>query len=185
MRKLIIVLLAFLLAFSAAAESDVAAMPTDDLVALRDAIDHELARRSKTGDSAQVVDVDGILFSIDSVYVGTGRDNAPAVCILFSISNTTDHSAKLVNDIAIDIMQDGFLLNTTFFNSDSYNGPEVSSSDFAVIAPGITNMKLSTAGIMVNDSDSFIVTLSRRRASASVDPYCGTFSFKLSDYIQE
>ena len=38
MRKLIIILLAILFAFSAAAESDMAGVPTEDLITLRDAL---------------------------------------------------------------------------------------------------------------------------------------------------
>ena len=73
MRKLIIILLAILFAFSAAAESDMAGVPTEDLITLRDALNHELALRSKEGTDAQVIDVDGLLISIDSVYIGTGN----------------------------------------------------------------------------------------------------------------
>lgn len=185
MRKFIIVLLAFLLAFSAAAESDVAAMATDDLVALRDAIDHELARRSKTGDSAQVVDVDGILFSIDSVYVGTGNDDVPAVCILFSVSNTSDASKQLMYDIGCDILQDGTLLDGTAFRSDSYSGPSAINSGTAVIAPGVVNMKICSVGALSGQGENFSVILSRKHTHAGEDPYCGTLSFILSDYIED
>ena len=109
MRKYIIILLAILFAFSAAAESDMSGLATEDLITLRDAINHELALRSKDGTDAQVVDVDGILFTIDSVYIGTGNDDVPAICILFSVSNTSDASKQLMYDIGCDILQDGIL----------------------------------------------------------------------------
>ena len=184
MRKFLLFMIAFLLAFSAAAESDVAAMATDDLVTLRDAIDHELARRSQSGEGAQVVDVEGILFSIDSIYVGTGNDNAPAICVLFSVSNTSDASKQLLYDIGCDILQDGTLLNGTAFYSDTYQGPSAMSSLSAVIAPGVANMKICSACTMAGDADNFTVILSRKHTHAGEDPYCGTFSFHLSDYIQ-
>ena len=40
MRKFIIILLAILFAFSAAAESDMAGLTTEDLITLRDALNH-------------------------------------------------------------------------------------------------------------------------------------------------
>lgn len=184
MRKFLLFMIAFLLAFSAAAESDVAAMATDDLVTLRDAINHELARRSQSGEDVQVVDVEGILFSIDSIYVGTGNDSAPAICVLFSVSNTSDASKQLLHDIGCDILQDGTLLNGTAFHSDTYQGPSAMSSLSAVIAPGVVNMKICSACTMVGDADNFTVILSRKHTHAGEDPYCGTFSFHLSDYIQ-
>ena len=184
MRKFIIVLLIFLFAFSATSESDVASMATDDLVTLRDAINHELARRSQSGDGAQVVDVDGILFSIDSIYIGTGNDKVPAICVLFNVSNTSNVSKQFGYDMGCDILQDGTLLNGTAFYSDSYKGPSAMSSLSAVIAPGIDNMKICAVCALSNDADNFTVILSRKHTHAGEDPYCGTFSFHLSDYIQ-
>ena len=185
MRKLIIILLAILFAFSAAAESDMSGLAAEDLITLRDAINHELALRSKDGTDAQVVDVDGLLISIDSVYIGTGNDDVPAICILLSISNPTDASKKLMTDIGCDILQDGMLLNGTAFRSDTYKGPSPSSSLSAVIAPGAVDMKICVVGAMSGDSDHFTVNLSRKHIRADEDPYCGTFDFILSDYIND
>ena len=184
MRKFVLILLAFLVAFSAAAESDVAAMSTDDLVSLRDTINHELAQRSQSGEDVQVVDVEGILFSIDSIYIGTGNDKVPAICVLFNVSNTSDVSKQFGYDMGCDILQDGTLLNGTAFYSDSYKGPSAMSSLSAVIAPGINNMKICAVCALSNDADNFTVILSRKHTHAGEDPYCGTFSFYLSDYIQ-
>lgn len=184
MRKFVLILLAFLVAFSAAAESDVAAMSTDDLVSLRDAINHELAQRSQSGEDIQVVDVDGMLISIDSVYVGTGRDDAPAICVLFNITNTADKSYKAIDDLGCDILQNGVPLENSFFRSDSYNGPSAIDSSTTVIAPGLSNVKICEVGIMTSESDDFNIILSRKHTHAGEDPYCGMFSFHLSDYIQ-
>lgn len=185
MRKLILILLAILFAFSAAAESDLPAMTTDELITLRDAINHELALRSAEEAGAQVVDVDGILFTIDSVYLGTGNDDVPAICILFSVSNTSDTSKQLMYDIGCDILQDGMLLNGTAFYSDTYDGPSAMSSGTATIAPGIVNMKLCEVGAMSGDGTHFTVILSRKHLRAGEDGYCGTFEFDLSDYITD
>lgn len=185
MRKFIIILLAILFAFSAAAESDLAGLAAEDLITLRDAINHELALRSKDGTDAQVVDVDGLLISIDSVYIGTGNDDVPAICILLSISNPTNASKKLMTDIGCDILQDGMLLDGTAFRSDTYKGPSPSSSLSAVIAPGAVDMKICVVGAMTGDSDHFTVNLSRKHTRAGEDPYCGTFDFILSDYIND
>ena len=183
MRKLILILLALMLVGSALAESDLAAMSTDELIALRNSIDDELAKREQHTD--QIVDVDGLQFSIDSVYIGTGRDDAPAICILFSASNTSDKSFTPLFDIGCDIIQDGVVLQTTYFNSDIYTGPSVSASNNAVIAPGTQNMKICEAGLLTSDSEHFTVNLSKRHFPAGEDPYCGTFDFNLSDYIDD
>jgi len=185
MRRFLIILFAALLAFSAIAESDMAGLPTEDLITLRDAINRELALRSVDGTNAQIVDVDGLLISIDSVYIGTGNDDVPAICILLNISNPTDASKKLITDIGCDILQDGTLLNGTAFRSDTYKGPSPSSSLSAVIAPGAVNMKISVVGAMTGDSNHFTVNLSRKHTRAGEDPYCGTFDFLLSDYIND
>ena len=185
MRKFIIMLLIILLAFSAAAESDLAAMSTEDLIALRDSIDDELSKRNQGTGAIQVVDIDGLMVSINSVFVGTGRNDAPAICILFNVSNTSDKSFTPLYDIGCDILQDGTPLETTFFNSDSYTGPSVSDSNNTVIAPGVTDMQYCDAGLLSNDSDSFSIVFSRKHYHAGEDPYCGTLSFILSDYIQE
>ena len=185
MRKFIFILLAILFTFSAVAESDMAGLPTEDLITLRDAINHELALRSVDGTNAQVVDVDGLLISIDSVYIGTGNNDVPAICILFSISNPTDTSKKLITDIGCDILQDGMLLDGTAFRSETYKGPSPSSSLSAVIAPGAVDMKICVVGAMTGDSDHFTVNLSRKHTRAGEEPYCGTFDFILSDYIND
>lgn len=183
MRKVFFFLIVFLLVFSAAAEPDLSAMSTDDLVTLRDAISHELAQRNINADDAQVIDVDGLLFSIDSVYVGTSRDDVPAICILFNVCNTSDSSKKLVNDVGCDILQDGMLLEGGPFRSDTYSGPSPANSFMADIAPGIVNMKLCVVGALSGDGDNFTIIMSRRGAHADEDPYCGTFAFLLSDYV--
>ena len=185
MRKLIIILLAILFAFSATAESDMAGLTTEDLITLRDALNHELALRSKDGTDAQIVDVDGLLISIDSVYIGTGNDDVSAICILFNISNPTDTSKKMINDIGCDILQDGMLLDGTAFRSDTYKGPSPASSLTATIAPGVVDMKLCQVGAMSGDGKHFTVILSRQHLRAGEDGYCGTFEFDLSDYIND
>ena len=185
MRKFILILLAILFTFSAVAESDMAGLPTEDLITLRDAINHELALRSKEGTDAQVVDVDGILFTIDSVYIGTGNNDVPAICILFNVSNTSDASKQLLYDIGCDILQDGMLLDGTAFRSDTYDGPSAMSSGTATIAPGVVDMKLCKVGAMSGDGTHFTVILSRKHLRAGEDGYCGTFEFDLSDYIND
>ena len=184
MRKFLLIMLTFLLATSAAAETDLASMPTDDLVALRDSINHELALRSTQKSDAQIVDVDGILFSIDSVYTGTGNDQDNVVCIVFNVTNTTDASKQLIYDIDCDILQDGVPLEGNAFYSDTYSGPSPFDSLMATIAPGITNMKLAVCGTLVNDSDSFSIILANGHMKINEDPYRGMFSFSLNDYIQ-
>lgn len=185
MRKITAFILAMLLLSAAAiAEADLQGMATDELVTLREAINHELATRSQ-GDGAQTVDVNGVLFSIDSVYIGTGNDSVPAICILLNVTNPTDASMKLINDVQCDILQDGMLLNGTSFKSDTYNGPSPSSSMMAVIPPGVVNMKVCEVGALSGDGENFTVILSKTRQPASVDPYCGTFTFTLSDYIND
>ena len=184
MRKLFLFILALLLVCSAAAEPDLAAMSTDELLALRDSIDNELSNRNEINNELQIINVDGLLLSIDSIYLGTGRNDAPAICILFNASNTSDNSFTPLYDLGCDILQNGVALETTFFNSDSYTGPSVSASNNTVIAPGIDNIKLCAAGIMSGDSDDFSIVLSRKHTSAGDDPYCGSFTFKLTDYLK-
>lgn len=184
MRKLVIILsFLFVLSTIAVAESDLAGLSTDDLIAQRDAINHELAQRSMTGSEAQTIDVDGMLISIDSVYTGTGSDDAPAICILFNVCNPTDTSRKLINDIGCDILQDGIPLDGSYFRSDTYKGPSASNSMTAVIAPGAVDMKICEVGVLVSDSEHFTINLSRKHTSVSEDPYCGSFDFMLSDYL--
>ena len=183
MRKIILVMLALLMALPAVAEQDLTGMSTDDLIALRDSIDDELARRDQVMEP--IIDVDGLQLSIDSVYIGTGRDDAPAICILFNASNTSDKSFTPLFDIGCDIIQDGVVLETTYFDSNIYTGPSVSASNNAVIAPGTQNMKICEAGLLTSDSDHFTVNLSKKHTPAGEDPYCGFFDFNLSDYIND
>ena len=180
-RFFIVMVVALLFSAVAIAEPDLSSMSSDDLVALRQHIDTELANRIQADATAQTVTVDGLVFKLEQVLIGTGRDDAPAIAIVFRVSNTSDSSKSMTNDISYNILQDGANLESTFFNSDEYQGISAVDTMFAKIKPGAVDMQLCVAGILNGDSGRIEVDLFRRQAPRDEDPYCGTFVVDLSE----
>lgn len=182
MRKCITLILMLLFASMAAlAESDMAGIPMEDLINLRQAIDQEIALRSQNDETAQIVMADGLSFKFDSAMIGTGRDDQPAIAVLFKVSNPTDSTKSWHDEVKVTLTQGSEILETTFFNAEGYDGPSVSDSGFMSLKPGATDIRICVAGLLRGDADRIEVDLFKSRAMRNEEPYYGTFVVNLSD----
>ena len=185
MRKCLALILMFLIASTAAiAESDLAGVPMEDLLHLRQDIDREIALRSQNDDTAQIVMADGLSFKYDGAVIGTGKDDQPAIAILFKVSNPTDSTKSWHDEVKITLTQGGEILGNTYFNAEGYDGPSVSDSGFMSLKPGATDIRICVAGLLRGDTDRIEVDLFKSRAMRNEEPYYGTFVVNLSDLKQ-
>ena len=183
MRKFISLLVAILLLSAVAiAETDISSMTTDALVELRQNIDAELANRFADDSSVQTVTVDGLVFKLERALIGTDREDSPAIAIVFRVSNTTDGSKSMMDDISYNILQNGANLEATYtFKSEDYSGVSAYDAFFSNIKPGAVDMQLCITGLLNGDGNRIEVDLFNKHASYDEEPYCGTFVVDLSE----
>lgn len=183
MRKVCVLILAFLMVSAAAlADVDLSSMSVDDLVQLRQGVDHELAHRILEDETVQAVAVGDLSFTLHQAVVGYGRDDRQAVAIVFTVANASDATKSLMADVEYTITQNGTLLESTPIKAEGYTGPSVIDSMSAKIKPGASDMQLCVAGLLADGGgDRIEIDLYDKHAPRDVDPFCGTFVVDLSE----
>lgn len=181
MRKVLAVALALMLLPFAALADDLAAMTTDELVQLRNAVDLELA--SRNADDAQTVMVDGVAFRLLLAEVGQARDELPGLGIILLANNTGSASMTPLYDLGVTVTQGGRPLETSWVKSDNFTSGTVTTSQTAVIAPGAVDMQVFLGFALAGDGERVEITLSRKHTRAGEDPYCGSFVVDLSGLL--
>ena len=141
MRKAISSLLVALLLPAVALGESLSATPTDELVALRDSINQEIANRVDT-ESAQTISVDGVIFRLKLVEVGTARDDNRGLGIILLANNPTDASMTPLYDLGVTVTHGGKPLDVSWVESEHFGSSSVSTSQSAVIAPGAVDMQI-------------------------------------------
>lgn len=179
MRKALSAILVALLIPISALGDDLSAVSTDELVALRNSINQEIASRIDS-EGAQTISVDGIIFRLKAVEISTARDNSRGLGIILLASNPTDASMTPLYDLGVTVTHGGKPLETSWVESEHFDSYSVSTSQSAVIAPGAVDMQIFLGFILDGDGEQIEITLSRNHICAGVDPYCGTFSFDLA-----
>lgn len=182
MRKVISSLLVALLLPAVALGESLSATPTDELVALRDSINQEIANRVDT-ESAQTISVDGVIFRLKLVEVGTARDDNRGLGIILLVNNPTDASMTPLYDLGMTVTHGGKPLDVSWVESEHFGSSSVSTGQSAVIAPGAVDMQIFLGFILDGKGTQVEITLSRKHTRAGEDPYCGTFFVDISDML--
>lgn len=182
MRKVISSLLVALLLPAVALGESLSATPTDELVALRDSINQEIASRVDT-EAAQTISVDGVIFRLKLVEVGTARDDNRGLGIILLANNPTDTSMTPLYDLGVTVTHGGKPLDVSWVKSEHFGSSSVSTSQSAVIAPGAVDMQIFLGFILDGEGTQVEITLLRKHTRAGEDPYCGTFSVDISDML--
>lgn len=179
MRKALSSILVALLVPVFALGEDLSAISTDELVALRNSINQEIASRVDS-EGAQTISVDGIIFRLQTVEIGTARDDRRGLGIILLASNPTNASMTPLYDLGVTVTHGGKPLDSSWVKSEHFDSYSVSTSQSAVIAPGAVDMQIFLGFVLDGDGDQIEITLSRKHTHAGDDPYCGTFSFDLA-----
>ena len=174
MRKVLALLLALLLVPSAALGDDLAAMPTDDLLQLRRAVDQEIAARTGA-DDAQTVSVDGVIFRLLLVEVGQARDDMPGLGVVLLANNPSAASMTPLYDLGVTVTHGGRPLESSWVTSEHFTSSTVITSQSALIAPGAVDMQVFLGFVLAGEGGRVEITLSRKHTRVGDDPYCGTF----------
>ncbi|MDO4837832.1 MAG: hypothetical protein Q4B32_05515 [Clostridia bacterium] len=182
MRKVLSSLLVALLLPVVALGEDLSAASTDELVALRNAINQEIASRVDA-EAAQTIAVDGVIFRLKLVEVGTAREGNPGLGIILLANNPTDASMTPLYDLGVTVTQGGKPLDTSWVNAEHFGSSSVSTSQSAVIAPGAVDMQIFLGFILDGEGSQVEITLSRKHTYVGEDPYCGTFSVDIADML--
>lgn len=182
MRKVLSSLLVALLLPAVAFGENLSETPTDELVTQRDAINQEIASRVDS-EIAQTISVDGVIFRLKLVEVGTARDDNHGLGIILLANNPTDASITPSQDLGVTVTQGGKPLENSWVKSEHFTSGSVSNSSFSVIAPGAVDMQVFLGYILDGEGSRVEITLSRKHIRAGEDPYCGTFSVDISDIL--
>ena len=175
MKKFLIVILSLILAaVPAFADTDLAAMSTEELTQLRLSIDRELASRAGDG-AAQVISVDGVLFRFLLAEVGQARDDHPGLGVILLADNPSEKSMTTQSDLGVTVTHGGVPLDISWVVSEHFSSSSVSTSQKAVIRPGASGMLVYLGFILDGSGGSVEITLSRKHTRSGEDPYCGTF----------
>lgn len=180
MRKVLSSLLVAMLLPAVALGESLSAAPTDELVALRTAVNQEIASRVDAED-AQTIAVDGVIFRLKLVEVGTARDDHRGLGIILLANNPTDASMTPLYDLGVTVTQGGKPLDGSWVKSEHFGSSSVSTSQSAVIAPGAVDMQIFLGFILDGEGNQVEITLSRKHTRTGEDPYCGTFSVDIAD----
>ena len=182
MRKVVSSLLVALLLPAVALGANLSATPTDELVKLCDSINQEIASRVDT-EAAQTISVDGVIFRLKLVEVGTARDDNHGLGIILLANNPTDASMTPRYDLGVTVTQGGKPLEMSWVESEHFTSRSVSTSDVAVIAPGAVDMQVFLGFILDGEGGRVEIPLSSSHIHLGEDPYCGTFSVDISDIL--
>ena len=191
MKKVFCILLALLMLPAAAlADPDLAAMSTDDLEQLRFDIDRVLASRVG-GDTEQVLEMEGVFFSLDYAAIGTANafENSQfiqktAIVIFIRASNTTEEDFLVRSSFDAQATLDGVLLEPLKTASDTVLLPDGSTfkpnlSASARIRPGAVKLQLGF-GFFIPEDAAGTVSVDFTRNWIS-NGYGGFFDIALSD----
>ncbi len=144
MRKLLTILLILaVLPLTAHADADLAAMSTDALVQLREAVEQEIAARATT-EAAQTVTVDGVSFRLLRCEIGQGRDDTPGLGIVLLANNPSAASMTPIYDLGVTVTQGGRPLEMSWVESATFTSSTVFDSDTSLIAPGAVDMPVGS-----------------------------------------
>ncbi len=182
MRKVLSSLLVALLVPALALGENLSETPTDELVAQRNTINQEIASRVDT-EAAQTISVNGVIFRLKLVEVGTTSDGGRGLGVILLANNPTDTSMTPCIDLRTTVTQGGKILGTSCIESEHFTSGSVPDSSFAVIAPGAVDMQVFLGFILDGEGGQVQITLSRNRAQFGEDPYCGTFSVDIADIL--
>lgn len=182
MRKVVSSLLVALLVPALALGENLSETPTDELVAQRNAINQEIASRVDS-EIAQTIAVDGVIFRLKLVEVGTARGDNQGLGIILLVNNPTDASMTPLYDLGVTVIHGGKPLDTSWVKSEHFTSSSVSTSQSAVIAPGTVDMQIFLGFILDGEGSRVDITLSRKHTRVGEDPYCGTFSVDIADIL--
>ena len=131
MRKVLSSLLVAMLLPAVALGESLSAAPTDELVALRTAVNQEIASRVDAED-AQTIAVDGVIFRLKLVEVGTARDDHRGLGIILLANNPTDASMTPLYDLGVTVTQGGKPLEITLSRKHTRTGEDPYCGTFSV-----------------------------------------------------
>lgn len=134
-------------------------------------------------ESAQTISVDGVIFRLMLVEVGTARDDNRGLGIILLANNPTDVSMTPLYDLGVTVTHGGKPLDVSWVESEHFGSSSVSTSQSAVIAPGAVDMQIFLGFVLDGEGAQVEITLSRKHTRAGEDPYCGTFSVDISDML--
>lgn len=190
MKRVLCVLLSlFVLPAFALADADLKAMSTEDLVQLRFSIDQVIASRAGT-DDAQVLDMDGVLVTMDYAALGTVKDvvngefvQKKAIVVFVRVSNSTDNSILVRSSFHVQASLDGIILpplitasESVSFQDGSVFNPYLSAS--ATVRPFAVNMQIGF-GFYLPDNAAGTVSIDFIRQWIS-NGYGGSLDIDLS-----
>ena len=190
MKRVLCVLLSlFVLPAFALADADLKAMSTEDLVQLRFSIDQVIASRAGT-DDAQVLDMDGVLVTMDYAALGTVKDvvngefvQKKAIVVFVRVSNSTDNSILVRSSFHVQASLDGIILSPLMTASESVSfqdgsvfNPYLSAS--ATVRPFAVNMQIGF-GFYLPDNAAGTVSIDFIRQWIS-NGYGGSLDIDLS-----
>ena len=144
MRKVISSLLVALLLPAVALGESLSATPTDELVALRDSINQEIASRVDT-EAAQTISVDGVIFRLKLVEVGTARDDNRGLGIILLANNPTDASMTPLYDLGVTVTHGGKPLDVSWVKSEHFGSSSVPPASRQSLRPARSICRFSSA----------------------------------------
>ena len=102
---------------------------------------YKIASRVDT-EAAQTISVDGVIFRIKLVEVGTARDDNRGLGIILLANNPTDASMTPLYDLGVTVTHGGKPLDVSWVKSEHFGSSSVSTGQSAVIAPGAVDMQI-------------------------------------------
>lgn len=178
MKKFLSLLLALLLVPAAALASglDLSAMTDEELTALRDAVDRELAARS----AVEQVNLDGVLIRMNRAEVGKLKAGGRALIIWLEITNTRDRDFSVFASLGVQAALDGTVLGELSL-ADVVTLPDGSrfterDGRLATIAPGAVAVKIGLGYFLPKDAGTVVLDLRENFAPGS---FAGSFVFTL------
>lgn len=163
MRKLIILVLALLLSTTTIAEADLSAMSTEELVALRDMINLELASRSQVEGAYASWDTTNAHIDLLDMKLGTTDDGLPGISLVFSYTNNSEETDTFRTNHWVRIYQNGVECDTTIY----LDGELVKNDTWSKsVQPGATLKEMPWYFVIPEDTDTIDVEIVDRASSS-------------------
>ena len=162
MRKLIVMVLALMLSTAAIAETDLSAMNVEELVALRDTINLELASRSQVEGVYASWDTTTAHVELHSMKRGSDKDGQPVISLIFSYTNTTDQTDNFRENHWVKVYQNGVECDRAIYMDDELLNTDNWSKG---VQPGATLKDMAWFFVIPDDTDTIDVEIEDRAGS--------------------